>query len=175
MKKILPLSLIVIVTGCSSNINYNKDAGLATTSNTERNFVIDYGDGKPGTLIQRCLEAPGPATALNDLTVNTEISGKSIDAAEGKIKLDVTNTESLAKLYEVSSILQYAHAMTYRLCEAGLNRHLDGDKYMKHFDKIIESTESLLAKQLEISKEETKQQQEKTKQLTMAEAPKKAK
>ena len=155
-KTTLLLFGITMVCGCSS-IDYSRKAGLATTSNTERNFVVDYGDGKKGTQIQRCLEAPGPATALNDLSVNTELSGDTKDIAEGKVKLDLKNTESLAKLYEVSSILQYAHAMTYRLCEAGLNRHISGKDYMAQFDKIITSTENLLEKQLKLSEEETKQ------------------
>ena len=79
--------------------------------------------------------------------------------AEGKVKLDVTNTESLAKLYEVSSILQFAHAMSYRLCEAALNEYIPSNEYSKKFDAIIQSTENLLSKQLELSKEKTKQLQ----------------
>lgn len=156
IKKIIVLIPLALFTACSS-LDYSRKAGLATTSNTERNFVIDYGDGKKHTLVQRCLEAPGPATALNDFSFNPVVSAKTTEITEGEISLDLSNTESLAKLYEVSSILQYAHAMTYRLCEAGLNRHVGNDEYMGYFEKIIESTESLLGKQLELEQEATKQ------------------
>jgi hypothetical protein len=159
-KSILVLPALLSMFGCASHIEYDKAAGLAVTSNTQRNFVVQYGDGQNDPL-KRCLEAPGPATALNDLTVNTELSGDAGKVTDGKVKLDVKNTESLAKLYEVSSILQFAHAMTYRLCEAAINDYIPKSEYQKEFNNIITATKDLLEKQLEIAKEETKQVQAK--------------
>ena len=65
------------------------------------------------------------------------------------------NTESIAKMYEVSSILQYTHAMSYRLCEAALNGYITGPQYIAKIDALMTSTKQLLEIQLEASKAET--------------------
>ncbi|MCA9774834.1 MAG: hypothetical protein KC466_20605 [Myxococcales bacterium] len=149
------LVFALLLSGCSG-ISYDSKAGLATISNSERNFVVDYAEGTRGALLRRCLEAPGPAALLNDFKLESGISGKGTSAAEGKIEVDVKNTESIAKLYEVSSILQYAHAMSYRLCEALLNRAIDNEEYSRKYDALATSTRDLLRFQLEVAQEQRK-------------------
>ncbi len=169
LKLLLVSIFIVTSSGCAmfseSKIEYDAKAGLAVTSNTSRNFVVDYGNGETDP-IKRCLEAPGPATALNDFKLNTEVSGDAGKVTNGKVKVDIGNTESLAKLYEVSSILQFAHAMSYRLCEATINGYIPEKEYSAKFDEIISATTKLLEAQLKISQEETKQLESKVKLLS---------
>tara|TARA_B100002049_G_scaffold216205_1_gene182018 strand:+ start:1882 stop:2403 length:522 start_codon:yes stop_codon:yes gene_type:complete len=145
MKKIgLIIAPVIALSGCAG-IEYNKKAGLAKVSNAERTFVVDYGDRK-GTVdpIKRCLEAPGPAALLQDRSFDTKLKGDTTSVAEAEINFLLKNTESVASLYEVSSILQYAHAMSYRLCEAALNQYIDGPTYAKKLSELMASTQKLL-------------------------------
>jgi hypothetical protein len=143
----------VLLCACS-NIEYNAKAGLAVTRQTDRNFVVDYGGGAKGDSIRRCLEAPGPAALLKDFKLDTELSGDAAKVSDAKIEVDVKNTESIAKLYEISSILQYTHAMSYRLCEAVLNGFMNPADYGTRFDLLVNTTTHLLEKQIELTREE---------------------
>lgn len=171
MRKILFLVVLAIsISGCSTlfdGIGYDRNAGLAVVSNSERNFVVDYGSGEKGAKVRRCLEAPGPAALLNNFKLDTELSGSSEKLANGKFEVDVTNTQSIAKLYEVSSVLQYAHAMTYRLCEATINGFVDEAEFGENFGKINETTTRLIELQLRLAQEDTKKAQESTKQAKL--------
>lgn len=147
MKLIPILTGVALLTGCGTfdGINYDKAAGLAKVSSAERTFVVDYG---ADPALKRCLEAPGPAALLKDSSFDTTVKGGNDKITDAEIKLILKNTESIAKMYEVSSILQYAHAMSYRLCEAALNNYISGDQYVEKIDKLMVSTRDLLEIQL---------------------------
>lgn len=153
MKKVIIIAAISTLSGCATfdGIDYDKSAGVATVGNAERTFVVDYGSNPP---IKRCLEAPGPAALLNDSNFTTTLKGGSEKVTDAELSLISKNTESIAKMYEVSSILQYTHAMSYRLCEATLNGYMTGQEYIASIDKLMTTTKELLQIQLETSKAE---------------------
>ena len=157
MKKlILAIPMVLTLSACATwfdGVGYDSKAGLAVISNSERNFVVDYGGGEKGDKLRRCLEAPGPAALLNNFKLDTGVSGSGGKVTEGKIEVDVTNTESISKLYEVSSILQYTHAMSYRLCEAALNGFISEKQYSEKFDLLTKTTTDLLTIQLKVAME----------------------
>ncbi|OUS24175.1 hypothetical protein A9Q99_24845 [Gammaproteobacteria bacterium 45_16_T64] len=154
MKKVMIILTIAALSGCGTfdGIDYDKSAGVAKVSNAERTFVVDYGATPP---IKRCLEAPGPAALLNDSNFTTTLKGGNESVTDAELSLISKNTESIAKMYEVSSILQYTHAMSYRLCEAALNGYMTGPQYIEKIDALMASTKQLLEIQLEASKAET--------------------
>ncbi|MEC4091841.1 hypothetical protein [Pseudoalteromonas rubra] len=148
MKYIITAFAIASLSGCNltgETIEYHKSAGLAKVSNAERTFVVDFGGEKP---IRRCLEAPGPAALLNNSDFGTTIKVGNDKVKSGELSLTSKNTESMAKIYEVSSILQYTHAMSYRLCEAVINRFLAKEEYISKLEELMSSTEILLRIQL---------------------------
>ena len=153
MKKVMTISVMAALSGCGTfdGIDYDKSAGVAKVSNAERTFVVDYGATPP---LKRCLEAPGPAALLNDSNFTTTLKGGDEKVTNAELSLISKNTESVAKMYEVSSILQYTHAMSYRLCEAALNGYLTGPQYMAKLDSLMASAKQLLEIQLETSKAE---------------------
>jgi len=154
MKKVMTILTMATLSGCGTfdGIDYDKSAGVAKVSNAERTFVVDYGANPP---IKRCLEAPGPAALLNDSNFTTTLKGGNESVTDAELSLISKNTESIAKMYEVSSILQYTHAMSYRLCEAALNGYITGPQYIAKIDALMTSTKQLLEIQLEASKAET--------------------
>ena len=155
----LIIALAPTISGCATwfdGVGYDRRAGLAVVSNSERNFVVDYGGGEKGDRLRRCLEAPGPAALLNDFTLDTAVSGSGGGITDAKVEADIRNKQSIANLYEVSSILQYAHAMSYRLCEATLNGFIDRADFPAKFDKLAETTTHLLELQLQLTREEAR-------------------
>lgn len=154
MKKVIVLTIAATtLSGCAmfDGIDYDKSAGVAKVSNAERTFVVDYGATPP---IKRCLEAPGPAALLNDSNFSTTLKGGSEKITDAELSVISKNTESISKMYEVSSILQYTHAMSYRLCEAALNGYMTGPEYVQKIDALMTSTKALLEIQLEKAKVE---------------------
>ncbi len=154
MKKTIILASILSLSACGTfdGINYDKSAGVAKVSNAERTFVVDYGATPP---LKRCLEAPGPAALLNDSNFSTTVKGGNDKVTDAELSVISKNTESIAQMYEVSSILQYTHAMSYRLCEAALNGYLSGDEYIAKIDALMASTKELLEIQLKKTEAET--------------------
>lgn len=151
---------IAAVSGCSG-ISYDSKSGLAKVSNAERTFVVDYGANPP---LKRCLEAPGPAALLNDSNFEAALKGSADKITDAELKLIMQNTESVSKLYEVSSILQYAHAMSYRFCETALNGYISGPEYYESLNRLMKSTEALLRIHLEtaVAQKETAEIQSRT-------------
>ena len=145
------LSLVSLLPGCAlfDGIKYDRYAGLASVSNSERNFVVDFGQD-----IKRCAEAPGPAALLNDSKFEASLKGTTAEVTNAEATTSYKNTESVTKLYEVNSILQYAHAMSYRLCESALNGYMSGPEYNKALDKLMTQTENLLRINLEMTEAE---------------------
>ncbi len=147
MKKIISITSFLALTGCAflDDIDYDESAGLAIVSNAERTFVVDYGAQPP---IKRCLEAPGPATLLNNSSFDTTLKGGTEKVTDAELNLLIKNTESIAEVFKVSSILQYTHAMSYRLCEATINGYMTGAEYVEKIDQLMGSTKDLLEVQL---------------------------
>ncbi len=142
-------------------ISYDRYAGVAKISNAERTFVVDWevikdADGNEKQRIYRCLEAPGPAALLNDSKFESKVKGGAKNATDAELTLLRTNTESVSKLYEISSILQYTHAMSYRFCEAALNRYLSPDEYVNKLEKLMSDTKKLL--EIQVRKTEAEAQ-----------------
>lgn len=165
MKKIKIVVLIAVfigAQGCSyfDGISYDRYAGVAKISNAERTFVVDWevikdAEGEEKQLIRRCLEAPGPAALLNDSKFESKVKAGTKNVTDAELSLLRTNTESVSKLYEISSILQYTHAMSYRFCEAALNRYISPEDYVKKLEILMSDTKALLEIQVRKTEAET--------------------
>jgi|GEM_PF-3109452 len=149
-------SVLALASGCGhTTLHYDKSAGLAASRQVSRLSVLDYGDGKEGTPIRRCLEFTGPAAALESLKIDTSAKVKATDEVDVEGTAKVERSESFAQVYTVGAILQFAHAMSYRLCEARLNNDLDSAEYIKQFSNLMKSTQELLGKQIDLEKART--------------------
>ena len=65
----------------------------------------------------------------------------------GSIGAEVTlsMTEALARIYEVSEIMQLAHAMSFRLCEARANGEIKSEKeYLDLLERVFEKTSDIM-------------------------------
>lgn len=151
MLVVLGTSLLVSGCGTFDGISYDKNAGIAKLSNAERTLVVSY-----DRTLKRCLEGPGPATLLADSSLDLDLEGDAPKLTNAKMGLLLKNTESIANLYTVSSVLQYTHAMAYRLCEATLNEYITGKQYLTEIQTLMQHTNALLTLQLEKAKEDAK-------------------
>jgi hypothetical protein len=86
-----------------------------------------------------CVEFSTAATKLNTTKVKGEGKAKDITAS-----IDIENAQSLGKIYEVRSIMQFSHAAMFRLCEARRNDDLGPGKYAELFGKTLDAVERLM-------------------------------
>jgi hypothetical protein len=155
--------VLALGSGCAT-FPYDKGAGLGTLPNTERAFVVDFGDGKAGTKLTRCLEFPGPAAVLQSMKVDTgakaggDVAPAGVKVVDGEVSVNVgvDSSAELAHLYTVSSVMQYAHSMMYRACEARRNGDLTNEQYIVMTNAVMANTSDLLSKEIELQREATK-------------------
>lgn len=109
--------------------------------NTERTFIRWHGTvaienkNRPGS----CLEFSTAATKLNSVQAGARAGYQGFEVgAEG------SNIQNLGSIYEVQSIMQFAHTALFRLCEAQRNGDFDSEHFSEIFEETLRSVRTLL-------------------------------
>ncbi|MFO0761646.1 MAG: hypothetical protein U0359_34710 [Byssovorax sp.] len=79
-------------------------------------------------------ENKGSGSAGFDYATGTKIDAAVYGAA----------TQSLARIYEVSEIMQLAHAMSFRLCEARAGGQMNDSDYVKSLSAVFQKTSDIM-------------------------------
>lgn len=132
---LLFLAACQISSGCASGVSVQKVA------NTERTFIhwrgVEPNENKnrPGS----CLEFSTAATTLNDTNMRAEGGYAGFQAG-----VEFNNAQRFERMYEVRSVMQFAHAALFRLCEAQRNGDVPQGKFMDVFENALDSVQGLL-------------------------------
>lgn len=104
-----------------------------------------------------CIEPIGPAYSLNNSKLSADkknsLSLPNVASLDKTQTITVSNDQSMAQIYTVSDIMQYAHASMFNLCLMYGNRILTKSEYEA---KLKEQNSIILELMKQITKQPTK-------------------
>lgn len=115
----------------------------------EKNNQFEIVSMKQSPLI--CIEPVGPAYTMNNLKLSIEnkdtINIPNVGGTEKLQKVNLDYYQSLAKIYNVSDIMQYGHASLHNLCIMYGNRVINSKDYKDILSTINNNISNMIVAQ----------------------------